>query len=162
MKTVSAVLLTLLLSATALTASAQKPSKAMSDDDRQRFRAEMRAYKHNFLARELDLTRNQQQDFFPVYDEMNDEIDRIGAETRALEREVSSKEDASDVELEAAARAVFSQKSTEGDVENQYFDRFKQILEPRQLLQLRAAERKFTKQLMRHHRRARSARQKER
>ena len=87
---------------------------------------------------------------------MDDEIDRINTETRDLERKVDAKTDATDTEVEAAARAVFLQKSAEGQVEEQYFDRFKQILQGRQLLKLRKAEREFTRQLMRQHRRART------
>lgn len=139
----------------AIPASARPQHAPRSEEDRQRFRAEMRNYKHDFLARELELTREQQRDFFPVYDEMDDEIDRINTETRELERKVATKEDATDTEIEAAARAVFSQKSAEGEVEQKYFDKFRQILKGKQLLKLRNAERDFTRQLMRHHRKAR-------
>lgn len=135
--------------------SAQKPRKPFSEEDRQRFRSEVRAYKHEFIARELELSREQQREFFPVYDEMDDEIDRISTETRELERRVAAKDDATDVELEAAARAVYGQKKAEGDVEESYFERFKQILSPRQMLRLRHAERKFMQKLMRQHHRAR-------
>lgn len=152
MKTISAAALSLILCASAFQAFAQGPS----EEDRQRFRAEVRNYKHEFLARELGLSREQQREFFPLYDEMDNEIDRINVETRDLERKVSSKADATDTEVEAAARAVYLQKSAEGDVETQYFDRFKQILQPRQMLKLRNAEREFTRRLMREHRRARA------
>ena len=152
MKILSAAVLSLVLCSSAISALAQGPS----EEDRQRFRAEVRNYKHEFLTRELDLTREQQRDFFPLYDEMDDEIDRINTETRDLERKVDAKTEATDTEVEAAARAVFLQKSAEGQVEEQYFDRFKQILQGRQLLKLRKAEREFTRQLMRQHRRART------
>lgn len=152
MKILSAAVLSLVLCFSAISALAQGPS----EEDRQRFRAEVRNYKHEFLTRELELTREQQRDFFPLYDEMDDEIDRINTETRDLERKVDAKTDATDTEVEAAARAVFLQKSAEGQVEEQYFDRFKQILQGRQLLKLRKAEREFTRQLMRQHRRART------
>lgn len=134
-----------------LAISAFAQSKTLSEGERKKFRAEMRNYKHEFLARELELTKEQQNEFFPIYDEMTDEVDRIGSETRRLEREVASSSDASDVEIEAAARASYSQKYAEGEVEQRYFDRFRQVLKPRQLLKLRAAERKFMQKLMRKH-----------
>ena len=124
--------------------------------DRKEWFKQLRCYKHDFLTKELSLTKEQQEKFFPLYDEMDDEIDRINTETRDLERKVDAKTDATDTEVEAAARAVFLQKSAEGQVEEQYFDRFKQILQGRQLLKLRKAEREFTRQLMRQHRRART------
>ena len=156
MKRISAILLSVLCALSAFNSVAQRQGKPLTDEDRQRIRSEIRSYKHEFLARELEMSREQQREFFPVYDEM----DRINFETRELERKVSQKADASEVEIEAAARAVFSQKSAEGEVEKQYFDRFRQILSGKQLLRLRKAERKFTQRLMRHHRRAAGAEKK--
>lgn len=140
-----------------LAVSAFAQSKTLTADERQKFRAEMRNYKHEFLTRELELSKDQQRDFFPIYDEMSDEVDRIGSETRRLEKDVTSRADASDVEVEAAARAVYSQKYAEGEVEQRYYERFKQVLKPRQLLKLRSAERKFMQQLMRKHNRHKTA-----
>lgn len=157
MKRISAILLSVLCALSAFNSVAQRQGKPLTDEDRQRIRSEIRSYKHEFLARELEMSREQQREFFPVYDEMDEAVDRINFETRELERKVSQKADASEVEIEAAARAVFSQKSAEGEVEKQYFDRFRQILSGKQLLRLRKAERKFTQRLMRHHRRAAGA-----
>lgn len=160
MKRISAILLSVLCALSAFNSVAQRQGKPLTDEDRQRIRSEIRSYKHEFLARELEMSREQQREFFPVYDEMDEAVDRINFETRELERKVSQKADASEVEIEAAARAVFSQKSAEGEVEKQYFDRFRQILSGKQLLRLRKAERKFTQCLMRHHRRAAGAEKK--
>ncbi len=160
MKRISAILLSVLCALSAFNSAAQRQGKPLTDEDRQRIRSEIRSYKHEFLARELEMSREQQREFFTVYDEMDDAVDRNNFDTRELERKVSQKADASEVEIEAAARAVFSQKSAEGEVEKQYFDRFRQILSGKQLLRLRKAERKFTQRLMRHHRRAAGAEKK--
>lgn len=132
-------------------AYAQNKSDKPTPEEWARFRTEVRNYKHDFLARELELTAEQKREFFPVYDEMDDEIERINADTRSLAGRVFADPNASDVAVEAAARAVYGQKKAEGEVEERYFDRFKQILTPRQLLKLRHAERQFTQRLMRHH-----------
>ncbi|MDO4319877.1 MAG: hypothetical protein Q4C34_04810 [Bacteroidales bacterium] len=129
----------------------------ISDTDRQRWLGEMRNYKHDFLTKELSLTREQQRDFFPLYDEMEDEIARINAETREVETRASANQDATDIELENAARTVFELKRAEGQIEMTYFDKFKTILTPRQLLLLKNTERRFTQQLVKHHRRFRRA-----
>lgn len=134
----------------AVSAQAQD-RKRPSEADMTRFRNEMRTYKHDFLARELNLTQEQQRDFFVVYDEMEDALERVGRQTRDLEMQVREKKQASDVEIEAAARAIFEQRSAEGEIEKKYFDRLKQTLSPLQLLKLKEAERKFTRQLMRQH-----------
>ena len=74
---------------------------------------EMRNFKHDFLAKDLDLSKEQQQEFFSAYDEMEDRINRLNSETRDLEQRVMSDDNASDVELDAAARAVYQLKNEE-------------------------------------------------
>lgn len=126
-------------------------------ENRERWKSELRNYKHDFMARELDLSRDQQSKFFPLYDQMEDSIEQINTDTRELEKRIG--DDASDIETEAAARALFEQKSREGQLELEYFDSFKAILTPRQLLKLKSAERQFMRRLMHHNRRMQSARQ---
>ncbi len=126
-------------------------------ENRERWKSELRNYKHDFMVRELDLSRDQQSKFFPLYDQMEDSIEQINTDTRELEKRIG--DDASDIETEAAARALFEQKSREGQLELEYFDSFKTILTPRQLLKFKSAERQFMRRLMHHNRRMQSARQ---
>jgi Spy/CpxP family protein refolding chaperone len=133
--------------------SAQQLQQSLSDGDRDRWLSEMRNYKHDYFTRELKLTRDQQREFFTVYDAMEDEINRVSAETRDLERRVTANDDATAIELESAARAVFEQKKREGDIEMSYFDKFRSILTAKQLLRLKNIERKFTQALVQQHRR---------
>ncbi|MFG6386456.1 MAG: hypothetical protein K1V80_08310 [Muribaculaceae bacterium] len=136
-----------------LVAADMNAQSALSENDRSRWLSEIREYKHEFLAKDLELTREQQRDFFPLYDSMEDEVERINTETRALETKVSESKEASDLEIENASRTIFEQKRAEGQIEMTYFDKFKEILSPRQLLRLKNAERRFTQQLVKHHRR---------
>ena len=133
-------------------AAAQAP---LNENERERALAEMKAYKHDFIAKELNLDKEQQSEFFPIYDEMDSKIMQINYETRELERSINEDKNASDTEIEAAAAAVFNQKEREGKIENEYFEKFKEVLTPRQLLRLKSAEKKFTQRLVRHHKRLR-------
>ncbi len=135
-----------------LKASAQQ----MDESRRDKIFNELRSYKHDVIAKELSLSKEQQKEFFAVYDEMDDKLMQISAETRDLERKVSDDKNASDTEIEAAAAAVYSQKEREAKIEMEYYDRFKEILSPRQLLRLKGAEKTFTQQLVKHHRRLRN------
>lgn len=137
----------------AFSAQAQPPQPDISDARREKFVGEIRQYKHDYIAKELDLSREQQKDFFPVYDEMEDKIMKLNSETRDLERKIIDKQDASDTEMEAAAQAIFSQRLREGEIEQSYYDKFTKILTNRQILRLKNTERKFTQKLMKHHRR---------
>lgn len=136
---------------------AQEPQpETTAEYSRERYITEIRAYKHEFLARQLDLSREVQRSFFPSYDAMEDEIMQLNEDTRELERRVENSTEASDVEVEAAAAAIYGQKAREAEIESRYYDIFKEQLSPRQLLRLRGAERRFNQYMMRHHRRARS------
>lgn len=140
-----------LLASASLWARPQEPQ----GPDRDKFLAELRPYQHEFLAKELKLSREQARDFFPVYDAMDDELQQVADETRNLEKQAFDNVNATDTELEAASQAVFAQKQKEGKIELEYYDKFKEILTPRQLLRLKSAERQFTQRLLRQHRKLR-------
>lgn len=111
---------------------------------------EMKQAKLEFMAKELNLTNEQKQSFNETYNSMQAEIDKMRHETRKLEKSVESKKDATDLEYEKAAEAMFEYKIKEGNIEKRYFDKFKTILSPRQLLQFKKAEMKWMKELMKH------------
>lgn len=120
---------------------------------RDKVMAELKPYRQKFFAKELKLTKEQSREFFPLYDSMEDELRKINDETRSLEESVNADNNATDTQIDAAARATFEQKSREAAVELGYYEKFKGILTPRQLLGLKTTERKFTQWLVRNHRR---------
>lgn len=128
---------------------AQKRQK-LSNDDRQTYLAEIKNYKHEYLARELNLTKEQQREFWPVYDELDVQLNQISDEIRQYERKLSDT-DMNNTEYSAAARALFEQKQREGNLEMQYFDKFQKILTPKQMAQLKVVERSFVRHLMSEH-----------
>lgn len=154
MKQIIFTLVMIICASTSMNIMAQRAK--LSKEDRQKYLEEMRQYKREFLVKELNLTRDQQNQFFPVYDQMEDEMNQVAEETRDLENKVINDPGASDTELETVARAVFEQKSREGEIEMNYFAKFKDVLSPRQILLLKSTERKFTQQLVRQHGRLKS------
>lgn len=150
MKRVIFIFTLLWVSSVSFTAPAQR-SQRLTNEDRQKWLTEMRSLKHEFLTKELSLTREQQTAFFPIYDEMEDELNRINTETRNLERKVKSSNNVSEAEYDNALRTIYGQKQREGTIEMAYYEKFKTILKPGQLLALKDAERKFTRQLVKGH-----------
>lgn len=150
----------ILIAALVLTACAPilAPAQSISDEDRTAWTGEMRRYKHQWLTKELELTTEQSHEFFDKYDEMEDELERVYRETRTLETRTLRDDKATDTECEAAARAIFEQKKNEAEIELRYFDKFKQILTPKQLLKLRSAERSFVQHVVSAHKRRRATR----
>ena len=129
---ITAVLLAVML--TAGVAVAQK--RQISPEQRHKVMEEVREFKHNTFVKKLDLTKEQQPEFFKLYDQMDDEL-----------MEVNKDSEASDTEMLAAARAMYTQKKTEADIELKYFDKFAEVLTARQMLQLKSVERWIAMQM---------------
>lgn len=148
-RTILTTFLVALFVATAiLPVEAQRKDAPKNDDKRREWMKEMREYKHKFLKQELKLTRDQEAPFFKAYDQMDDELIRIGEETRALERKALKNSDASDTELESAARTIYEQKKKEGEVELRYFEEFGKILTKKQLVRIKEVERRMNRALL--------------
>lgn len=149
--------LILLLAATVSVAVPASAQRQMTESNRREWTQRMRDLKHNFLIEALDLTREQQNEFFPLYDSMEDELNAMTAEARELEAKIEAQgEEATNLEYTSAARTLFEQKSKENKVEMEYFEKFEKILTPRQLFLLKGAERNFMGQVVRRHGRMRN------
>ena len=141
------------LIATALIAVAQTNNK----DQRTRWMNEVRNQKYEFIIKETDMTKEQQEDFLPIYKEMEKAIFTANQEARALELKVSNQTRTSEAEYAAAALMLARVKQREGDIEMEYYQKFERILSKKQLFQLKRAENKFTQYMLSHHRRSGSS-----
>lgn len=122
---------------------------------------EMREYKHKFLAKELELSREQQRKFFVLYDQMEDELEQLNSESRTLDEEIKAKGDeVTDDDYERASEKLFNIRTREGAIDLKYYDKFKEILTKRQLFQLKGAERKFTREMVKYYRNKRQGHKK--
>lgn len=146
----------LLLCATPSMVQAQKNDAST----RKQWMTEIRNYKHECLIRDLKLSSNQQTAFFAKYDAMDAELAQVNKEIRDLEDRLTADKSATEAELTSGARALWEQRQRESEIEMRYWDDFRRILTPRQLFQLKGAERKFTTQLVRHHSRLRKSNKK--
>ena len=87
--------------------------------------------------RSLTSAKNSSKKFFPLYEEMEDETTRMEDETRAMERRVAEAPDATDLEYEKATEALFDMKVKQAALEKGYMEKFRDILSPRQLFELK-------------------------
>ncbi len=135
-----------LICLTSATASAQ-------NRDRKQFRDDIREYKHNYFKQKLDLSREQANSFFDLYDIMDDAITALNDEARTLETRIYGAPDGTitDIEYEVATRTLIEVKEKEAAIEKEYYDKFNEILNKKQLFELRKVERDFTMQLLKYH-----------
>lgn len=148
----TALSLILILAAPAISAHGHCQPDDHDPAKRQQWFEDMRRNKHEFLIRELDLTQAQQEPFFQVYDAMEDELIRIGEETRKAEKEVRDNENPTDADYDRAINELFELKGREYLVEKGAKEKLAKILTKRQLFKLKGAERKFFRALMKNHR----------
>lgn len=125
-----------------------------SRNERRVWNKEMQSVKTDYIARKLELTDQQCEQFVPLYTQMDAEIRKLNDDTRSMQEELKKKgKSCTDIEYEKAAEALYELKGRENEIELNYFEKFKKILTPRQLFELKDAEQDFTKELMRQHRR---------
>ena len=109
----------------------------------------VREYKYDMLIQEVELTKEQQEQFLPLYQKMEDEIMRSNKEVRDLEAKITnSKDEVSDLEYGLAAEAMVNAAAAAAKIEADYFKQFAQILSKRQLFLLKRAETRFTKSII--------------
>lgn len=109
---------------------------------------EIRKYKYDFFTKELNLNKEQQATFFPLYEEMENAIFKVNKESNELMKKTANAATVTDTEYEAAALALTKTKLKEGEIELNYFTKFEKILTKRQLFLLKQAEEKFTQNIL--------------
>lgn len=133
----------------------QALDKGSDKAQRKQWMKEVRNYKYEFFTKEMELTEEQQKEFFPEYEAMEKAIFTVNKEARDMERKIAeATTPISDTEYEAAATAMAKVRQKEGEIEMEYFAKFEKILTKKQLFQLKSAENKFTQSILSHHRRA--------
>lgn len=147
----------LILTLLAFVALAGNVGMYAQTSDRGKWIQEVRKYKHDMLVKEVGMTPAQQNEFFPLYTQMEREIFQANKEARDLEYRVSnSRSSVSEAEYEKAAEALANVKLREGQIETAYFQKFARILTKKQLFLLKRAETRFTRSMLDHHRAART------
>ena len=121
---------------------------ATAQGNRTKFATDMYQAKHEMIIEELGLTQSQQKQFMPLYEQMEREIYEVNRNARALASEVEKKKNPTDRDYEAAASALSRTRIQEGEIEAIYFEKFSKILTKKQLFQLKQAEVKFTRQML--------------
>ena len=115
---------------------------------RARWMEQIRKTKFEFFTKEVNLSKEQQNQLFPLYEEMEKTIYKMNSEAEALMK----KTNASETEFEAAATAMAKTTLQQGEIELDYFNKFSKFLSKKQLFLLKQAEEKFTQYLLKQRR----------
>lgn len=138
-------------------AFAQENADSVSNDgNRRKWLNDVKDYKYQMLEREAQMTPEQAEMFFPLYQEMENKVFMVNLEARQREMQVSDNFDnATDEDFKQAAQALSDVKVLEAEIEKEYYPQFAKILSNKQLFLLKRAETHFASDLLRHYNRSR-------
>lgn len=122
---------------------------AKKDERRQARWEEFRQAKHAFYTEKLELTAEQAEAFFKLYDEMEQRKFELSREMRQEMRSLSKKGEAvTDAEYKAVADKAAALPEKEAAIEKEYYAKFCEILSPRQQYLYHRCEIDFQKSLI--------------
>lgn len=128
-------------------ASAQKANK--NDERWERYRNEKVA----FFTTNLDLTPEEAQSFWPIYNQMEKEKRELQRKRHSLEDKVrNASENLSDDALTALTFEYVATSTTEANLKAKYNDEFLKILPPLKVIKLYKAENEFRMHMFRKYR----------
>lgn len=101
-----------------------------------------------FINSKVDLTNQETQQFWPLYNELNDKLDNLKKTYRINFIKNFNAEIISDKEAEALLTAEFILKQKELDLNKEYYEKYKKILPIKKIALIKMAENDFKKELI--------------
>lgn len=113
---------------------------------------EIQEFKLKYLAQEMDLKEDQQQEFFDLYNEMSRKRFEAMRSARSLENKLRKNKDASEEDYRAVTEALNKARADEAAIEKEYDTKFSKFLSQKQIFKMKSAEDSFRKKMeeMRH------------
>ncbi len=140
MKTIKRLLTTLLLILFVGTGTLL----AQEEPDFQGKKENIESMKIAFITKKLELTPEEAQQFWPVYNQYNDKMKELRKKRRLASREARQNFDAlTDKELEQLVNNDLINRQKDLDLQKEYNEKFKAILPIRKVAKLYAAEEQF-------------------
>lgn len=112
-------------------------------------REEIESFRVAYFTRQVGLNSEEAKKFWPVYNEMHEEIQKLHRERRIRHRNGrESNDNLSDAELEKMINEEFISRQKELDIEKKYHEKFKDILPMKKLAQFYRAQEGFKRELL--------------
>ncbi|HUM89497.1 MAG TPA: hypothetical protein PKV50_08200 [Prolixibacteraceae bacterium] len=141
MKTLPIFLLAIIMSIPALLSAQENCRKA----DTEKIRAE----KVSFITTQLDLSVEEAQKFWPVYNEFEKKNDEFIEAERTIHKDLKNRGDKmTDTELEKNLDKINDIQMQKANLQSEYYSKFKKVLPIKKLVKFYAAEKEFRKQLL--------------
>lgn len=113
-------------------------------------REKVDALKIGFITKKLDLSEEEAQKFWPVYNKYHDELEKTRLSLKALHMENVGKIDKlTPTEAEKVLQEMHQIKNKEIEINQQYSLEFKKVLPVQKVVKLYVAEHEFKRELLR-------------
>jgi hypothetical protein len=131
-----------------LRAEAQNPNQKPLPNQNPNF-DKLNTYKIAFFTRRLNLTSQEAEKFWPVYNEFQDKRNAIQIERQTLNRNINQNElNMADKDLIEAGDKQIAFQVQEAGLAQEYHKKFKEILSPAKVIKLYQAENQYRLQLL--------------
>ena len=108
-------------------------------------KAKLDAWHTAYLTSEMQLTTEEAQKFWPVYNEYKAEMENLEKPAKAIGKPI---EQMSDAELRQMIYKELDNEQQRVNINKKYVDRFLTILPPIKIVRLKKAEREFKKMVL--------------
>ena len=108
-------------------------------------RERIEAKKMAFITERLDLNVEESQKFWPIYNELQNELDVL---REKYPRPLSPIASLTEVEAEKMIQAKFEKEFKELEIRTRYYEKFKNVISPVKLVRLLHIEEEFKKRLL--------------
>jgi hypothetical protein len=109
----------------------------------------LNTYKIGFITKRLNLTSQEAEKFWPIYNEFQDKKNKIQRERVEINRNFNQNElNMSDREMSDAAERIVSLEMREAELAREFHDKLKTVLPPVKILRLYQAENQYRMQLL--------------
>ncbi|MFP4289386.1 MAG: hypothetical protein ACLFQS_09015 [Bacteroidales bacterium] len=132
-----------------LTTIAQPPGRGQWQNHQERLESQKVA----FITRELDLSIEEAQIFWPVYNDYMEKRNELMIKHRAERERINNPEELKEEELVEIANSEIENMEEMTALRRQYHDKFMEILPVLKVVKLYKAERDFNRNLLREKRR---------
>lgn len=102
-----------------------------------------------FITTELELTTEESEKFWPIYNEMETKLKKIRKEKRQLGEDLKNKLDQlSDADIKTKVNAVLDKDIEESEVKKTYTQKFAEVIGYKKAVKLLSLEQRFKRELL--------------
>ena len=132
--------------------SAQPRAGKQKSEPTPEMREKMEAYRVAFITEKLNLTAEEAQQFWPIFNEREERLHALKIEQKQ-DRKNAKRSDTTDEQIMALIDRHFDFKQRELDIEREYTAKFAEVLPLRKIIKLHHVEREFRRKILNEYRR---------